>query len=101
MLQKKISDNFTRFMTAEPKAQPDVVREQLAAIFFHLKGLLNTRKGSITADPNYGVLDLQMLYQGLPGTQTRLIQVLICTIERYEPRLQNLSCCLPRIALAN
>ncbi len=53
----------------------------------HLMLLLNTRQGSLQHLPNYGIPDLQHIYQGLPNSLNSFSHRLSKIIEQYEPRL--------------
>ena len=53
----------------------------------HLIFLLNTRQGSLQHLPNYGIPDLQHIYQGLPNSLNSFSRILSGIIEQYEPRL--------------
>lgn len=56
----------------------------------HLARLLNTRQGSLSHMPDYGIPDVTELYQGLPYTTNTIIENIRKVITKYEPRLQNL-----------
>lgn len=55
----------------------------------HLTHLLNTRKGSLSYLPDYGLPDLHEIYQNLPGSIAQLIKALTELIQKYEPRIVN------------
>ncbi len=57
------------------------------SIINHLNSLLNTRQGSLHHLPDYGLPDLDIIYQGLPNSITVFAKLLCKIIEIYEPRL--------------
>ena len=59
-----------------------------AKIQAHLRQLLNTRQGSLSHMPDYGLPDLLTVFQGLPGSINRLLHVIAHTIGKYEPRFR-------------
>lgn len=56
----------------------------------HLTRLLNSRQGSLTHMPDYGLPDVAEIYQGLPYSVTDLVTAIKTTIEKYEPRIKNI-----------
>ncbi|MFH1096361.1 MAG: type VI secretion system baseplate subunit TssE [Candidatus Desantisbacteria bacterium] len=59
------------------------------AIQDHLILLLNTRQGSVSHLPDYGLPDLSIVYSSFPKSVEFLQRSIKDTIEKYEPRLQN------------
>lgn len=57
----------------------------------HLKRLLNARQGVLRHLPDYGLPDLPSLYSGLPYAAEDISRQVRQTVERYEPRLRNVS----------
>jgi len=57
----------------------------------HLRYLLNTRQKSLVHQPTYGLPDVSEIYQNLPQSLADLIQQVKKTIERFEPRLGNVT----------
>ena len=60
------------------------------AVREHLGLLLNTRQGSILHLPDYGLPDLSIVYSEYPDSVEFLRRSIKNTIEKYEPRLQNI-----------
>jgi type VI secretion system protein len=55
----------------------------------HLERLLNSRQGTLTHQPDYGLPDLTEVYLNIPHSLERLaVEVKRC-IDAYEPRLEN------------
>ena len=57
----------------------------------HLQVLLNSRQGSITHMPDYGLPDLSELYAELPDSLTSFSAAVAACIQRYEPRLNHVT----------
>lgn len=57
----------------------------------HLNLLLNSRQGSLQHLPEYGLSDLNIIYQGLPDSIFSFSRQVCKIIERYEPRLSEIS----------
>ncbi len=73
--------------------EADAKKQQTQAVTIsiqrHLAYLLNTRKGTLSYDKEYGMPDLTVLYTELPYSLDDLIDIVKNTIEKYEPRLTN------------
>jgi type VI secretion system protein len=55
----------------------------------HLALLLNSRMGSVSCLPDYGLPDVSTFYTDYPGSLTELRVLVQKLIEKYEPRLLN------------
>lgn len=55
----------------------------------HLALLLNTRRGSVPTQPEYGMPDVAGFYSEYPASLAELRLVVEELIKRYEPRLDN------------
>ena len=64
------------------------------SILAHLRKLLNTRQGHVLTQPDYGMPDITEFVQGLPDMVERVQQGIRQTIEKFEPRLRNVSVAL-------
>lgn len=76
-------------LEAEQYEQPINIERQLASIQKHLFRLLNARQGSLQHLPDYGLPDLNQIFQELPFAVSDLTTQLKTLIEKYEPRLIN------------
>lgn len=66
-----------------PRSLAEAVREHLAL-------LLNTRQGSVSHLPDYGMPDLSGFYKGFPDSLKQLGESIHETVSRYEPRIADL-----------
>ena len=67
---------------------PELVGQQ--SIMRHLTLLLNTRKGSVPTEPDYGLSDMNNIAGSFSsGTSEDICLEIIQQIDRYEPRLLN------------
>lgn len=58
------------------------------SVLGHLTRLLNTRKGSVPADPDYGIADMSNIAGSYAyGTTESICAEVAQQIQRYEPRL--------------
>jgi type VI secretion system protein len=66
----------------------------IESIVHHLNGLLNTRRGSVQTDENYGMPDLSNIAGSLAVGYSEMIQAeIVSQVVRYENRLMS-----PKIA---
>ena len=80
------------FHIANPRAiagmSPELVGQQ--SIMRHLTLMLNTRKGSVPIDLDYGLSDMNNIAGSFAtGTSEDICMEIIQQINRYEPRLLN------------
>ena len=54
----------------------------------HLRHLLNTRRGSLSHLPHYGMPDITALFQGLPYTRDTIMYCIRQCVRDFEPRLR-------------
>jgi type VI secretion system protein len=62
-----------------------------ASITAHLRHLLNTRQGDSEAAPDYGVPDFTDYLHNFPGGLSDMQVAIQTAIEKYEPRLNQVS----------
>jgi type VI secretion system protein len=72
---------------------PDPARQVLDSVLRHLTRLLNTRRGMVPLDPEFGVADLSNRGNGVLAPQDIEAQIRSLVL-RYEPRLRD-----PRVHL--
>ncbi len=63
--------------------------DEVASILSHLRGLLNTRQGSSSLDPSYGLPDYTDMFHNFPRGRKALAEGVAQTVSRFEPRLRN------------
>lgn len=67
-----------------------LVREEdqhTLSVLDNLQRILNSRAGSISHLPDYGLPDMGLMLQGLPASAHGLMSTLTATLLKYEPRL--------------
>lgn len=57
----------------------------------HLRAILNARQGSAPAANDFGVIDFVEIVHDLPGSVSKVQDSIRDTIQRYEPRLRNVT----------
>lgn len=60
----------------------------LKSVGDHLFRLFNTRQGSLSHLPDYGIPDVAQIYRGLPASFNELKKTILILINKYEPRLE-------------
>jgi len=63
--------------------------DHMKSIHDHLIRLLNARQGVLQHMPDYGLPDLDQMYQELPYSEQDIAFSVKKVIEKYEPRLVN------------
>lgn len=76
-----------RYRDASPLPAYPKEDDLLHSIHDHLQRLLNARCGVLQHQPDYGLPELDRVYQGLPHSEISLVYQLQRMIEKYEPRL--------------
>lgn len=64
---------------------------ELQSVLAHLSLLLNTRRGSSSADPHFGMADFTDAVRNFPVGITTLQRMITDLIQHYEPRLRNVT----------
>ena len=57
------------------------------SVLDNLQRILNSRAGTLSHLPDYGLPDMGLILQGLPATAHDLMNTLVNTLLKYEPRL--------------
>lgn len=66
--------------------------EQLTlSVLDNMQRILNSRAGSLSHLPDYGLPDMGTVLQGLPASDHGLMNDIARTLRRYEPRLAQVS----------
>lgn len=89
MLQERLLERIGRL---EESVDPRETLEsrQVKSIIAHLSKLLNTRQGSVSIAPDFGVPDITNLPGGnILETKQRVEAVIQGVVQKYEPRLKN------------
>lgn len=66
-------------------------RDEVDSVCNHLNLLLNSRRGVLSHMADYGLPDVEDIYEGLPYSQQTLAYEVKQLIERYEPRVKRVS----------
>ncbi|MFY0666100.1 MAG: type VI secretion system baseplate subunit TssE [Natronospirillum sp.] len=75
------------YRDASPLSDYPSEDDLLRSIHDHLQRLLSARCGVLQHQPDYGLPELDRVYQGLPHSEISLVYQLQRMIEKYEPRL--------------
>lgn len=89
MREQRLLERLAAYEGASARSQSTRVDTLMRSIIDHLGRILNTRRGSVPADPEYGVPDITNLAGALEGGSVRqLAHDLTRVVARYEPRLK-------------
>jgi len=61
------------------------------SILDNVQRILNSRAGALSHLPDYGLPDMGVILQGLPGTANGMMATMEKTLLKYEPRLASIS----------
>lgn len=83
-LYEVLLGNFSGELEAECLAEDD---QLILSVLDNMQRILNTRAGSLSHIPDYGLPDMSRILQGMPGTAHQLLYTLSEVLLKYEPRL--------------
>ncbi|SEI18092.1 type VI secretion system baseplate subunit TssE [Pseudomonas asplenii] len=83
-LYELLLHNFNGELDLQRVAEED---QYTLSVLDNLQRILNSRAGSLSHLPDYGLPDMGMVLQGLPSAAHRLMSSLVATLLKYEPRL--------------
>ncbi|WP_051305477.1 type VI secretion system baseplate subunit TssE [Desulfogranum mediterraneum] len=91
ILQERLLERIGRLEEPEPQQPLTPSARQVNSIIAHLLRLLNTRQGSVTIAPDFGVPDMT----NIPGdsiqeARQRIEEVIQEVVQKYEPRLKDI-----------
>lgn len=94
-LLERLSTGYIRAKNLSPlQTRESGTREDLlvASVTNHINAILNTRKGTVQIDPEYGLPDFTHLPGNFASFETEAIAKTISSlIKRYEPRIKDVS----------
>lgn len=61
--------------------------QYVLSVLDNLRRILNSRAGALSHLPDYGLPDMGVILQGLPGSARDLMNSMALTLRKYEPRL--------------
>ena len=65
--------------------------QRIMSVLDNLQRILNSRAGSLAHLPDYGLPDMTLILQGMPGTVHELKTTLAKVLLKYEPRIQDIN----------
>jgi type VI secretion system protein len=78
-----------QFLDATPVESVPQKLRRVVSIMDHLDRMFNTRQGSMSHLRDYGLPDVSDIYRRMPEGVDELRGAIKSTVERYEPRLEN------------
>jgi type VI secretion system protein len=92
MREERLLERISRWETGTQRTKLTSVDVLMGSILRHLRGILNTQRGTVPIDKEYGLPDFSNLAPSFSSGSTKEIQDdLMAAIERYEPRLKLVS----------
>lgn len=89
MREERLLERITRWELGAERTNLASADLLLGSILRHLRGILNTQRGTVPIDQDYGLPDLSNLAPSFSsGSVAEIRTELMRTIERYEPRLK-------------
>lgn len=64
--------------------------QHVLSVLDNLQRILNSRAGSLSHLPDYGLPDMGQVLQGLPASAHMLMATMAATLRKYEPRLADI-----------
>lgn len=62
----------------------------ILSVLDNMQRILNCRAGALAHLPDYGMPDMSLILQGMPGTTHQLKSTLSAVLLKYEPRLESI-----------
>ena len=91
-LYETLLQNFSGELELERVTDDD---QLTLSVLDNLQRILNSRAGTLAHLPDYGLPDMGTVLQGLPATAHGLMNDIVNTLRRYEPRLAEVRIGLP------
>ncbi len=80
--------NFTGGLDLHQVSEKNQV---ILSVLDNMQRILNCRAGALAHLPDYGLPDMSIILQGLPGTAHQLMATLSNVLLKYEPRLKSIN----------
>ena len=87
-LYEILTGNFSGDLSFDQINEEDQV---ILSVLDNIQRILNSRAGTISHLPDYGLPDMTKILHGMPGTAHELIETLAGVLLKYEPRLLSLN----------
>ena len=92
MREERLLERISSWEVGSERTNLTSVDILIGSILRHLRGILNTQRGTVPIDKEYGLPDFSNLAPSFSSGSTKDIQDdLMVAIERYEPRLKVIS----------
>ena len=89
MREERLLERIAQWESGAARTNQTSVDQLVRSILRHLRGILNTQRGSVPIDPEYGIPDLSNLAPSFSPTSIEEVRDdLVKAIEKYEPRLK-------------
>ncbi|HCL6099962.1 TPA: type VI secretion system baseplate subunit TssE [Enterobacter cloacae] len=86
-LYEMLTGNFSGGLSLHQVSEQNQV---ILSVLDNMQRVLNCRAGTLAHLPDYGLLDMTRVLQGMPGTTHELMGILSSVLLKYEPRLKRI-----------
>ncbi|WP_168395681.1 type VI secretion system baseplate subunit TssE [Erwinia amylovora] len=86
-LYEILTGNFIGDLPLELISEEDQV---ILSVLDQIQRIMNSRAGTLSHLPDYGLPDMTQILQGMPGTAQQLMRILSAVLLKYEPRLKSI-----------
>lgn len=90
-LYEMLTGNFASGLNIHQVSEQE---QLMLSVLDNVQRILNTRAGTLTHLPDYGLPDMSKIIHGLPGTAHSLMGILSNTLLKYEPRIKKVKLAL-------
>ncbi|WP_166366860.1 type VI secretion system baseplate subunit TssE [Pseudomonas akapageensis] len=87
-LYETLLQNFTGELDLHSVGEED---QQTLSVLDNVQRILNSRAGTLSHLPDYGLPDMGQILQGLPASAQGLMNTMATTLLNYEPRLASVN----------
>ncbi|EML9044485.1 type VI secretion system baseplate subunit TssE [Enterobacter cloacae] len=86
-LYEMLTGNFSGGLSLHQASEQNQV---ILSVLDNMQRVLNCRAGTLAHLPDYGLPDMTIVRQGMPGTTHELMGILSSVLLKYEPRLKRI-----------
>jgi type VI secretion system protein len=87
-LFEMLTGHFSGDLELDSVSEEDQV---ILSVLDNMQLILNTRAGSLSHLPDFGLPDMSKILQGMPGSSHKLMATLSSVLLKYEPRLKSIT----------
>lgn len=89
MREHRLLDRIRELARNPSRSVTEDTSRTIRSVQAHLQRILNTRQGNVPIADDYGIPDFTDLMSGYPESRRAIERTIRDTIQKFEPRLQN------------